>query len=70
MKADPKEVATQIRIMKNGKKKVCDWSEWLSVQQVKSYFSHLSVLQKRGSLIEHNQEEEDEEIEVMEEAIR
>ena len=42
-------------------------------QQVKSYFSRLSVLQKRGKLklINHGKEEEEnEEIEMMEEALK
>ena len=66
-KADPKEVTARIRNIRRGKKKILDRSEWLSVQQVKSYFSRLSVLQKRGKLklIKHGKEEEEnEEIEV------
>ena len=71
-KADPKEVAARIRNIRRGKKKIFDRSEWLSVQQVKSYFSRLSVLQKRGKLklIKHGKEEENEEIEMMEEALK
>ena len=71
-KADPKEVAARIRNIRRGKK-IFDRFEWLSVQQVKSYFSRLSVLQKRGKLklIKHGKEEEEnEEIEMMEEALK
>ena len=73
IKADPKEVANRIRILRHGKKKVFDRSEWLSVQQIKSYFSRLSVLQKRGKLklTEYGQEEEEnEEVKMMEEALK
>ena len=72
-KADLKEVAARIRNIRRGKKKIFDRSEWLSAQQVKSYFSRLSVLQKRGKLklINHGKEEEEnEEIKMMEEALR
>ena len=70
IKADPKEVAARIRCTRNGKKKVFDRSEWLSVQQVKSYFSRLSVLQRKGILIDDNEEEQNEEVEMIEEEIR
>ena len=70
IKADPKEVAARIRCTRNGKKKVFDRSEWLSVQQVKSYFSRLSVLQRKGILIDDNEEEQNEEVEMFEEEIR
>jgi hypothetical protein len=53
--------------VRKGQKKVFDKSEWLSTQQVKSYFSRLSVQQRKGSL---KQDEEEEDIEMMEEAIR
>jgi hypothetical protein len=40
------------------------------VQQVKSYFSRLSVLQRKGILIDDNEEEQNEEVEIIEEEIR
>jgi hypothetical protein len=40
------------------------------VQQVKSYFSRLSVLQRKGILIDDNEEEQNEEVEMIEEEIR
>lgn len=70
-KADPKEVASKIKTIKRGRKKLFDKSQWLTAQQVKSYFSRLSVLQKTGklSLTENEEEEEaDQEIEMMQEA--
>jgi hypothetical protein len=68
IKADPKEVSARMRSVRKGQKKVFDKSEWLSTQQVKSYFSRLSVQQRKGSLKQDEEEEED--IEMMEEAIR
>ncbi len=56
--------------MRNGKKKVFDKSEWLSVQQVKSYFSRLSVVQRKGILIDDNEEQQNQEVEMIEEEIR
>ncbi|CAB3989975.1 Transposon TX1 uncharacterized 149 kDa [Paramuricea clavata] len=70
IKADSKEVAARIRCIRNGKKKGFDKSEWLSVQQVKTYFSRLSVLQRKGILIDDNEEEQNEEVEMIEEEIR
>lgn len=68
-KTNPKEIAARIRNLRNGQKKVFNNFDWLSVQQVKSCFCHLSVLQKRGNLnlIEHDEKEE---VEMVEEALR
>lgn len=69
-KADPKEVSTRIKHMKRKGKKVFDKSQWLSAQQVKSYFSRLSVLQRSGKLKDHQgDEDEDQEIDMLEDAI-
>ena len=71
-KADPADVATQIKSMRSsdGKQKLFDKSQWLSAQQIKNYFSRLSVLNKGGKLLlPQSEEEEDEDAAMIEEAL-
>ena len=79
IKADPKEVSAQMRSVRKRQKRLFDKSEWLTTQQVKSYFSRLSVQQRKGCLKQDKKEEQEEEddhdeeeedIEMMEEAMR
>ena len=68
-KANPSDVSSAIKSLKteDGKSKLFERSEWLTAQQVKSYFSRLSVLNKCGTLYACNTDNED--IDVLEEAL-
>ena len=58
-KLNPAEVSSQLRNMRTTDgNKIFHWSEWLTTQQITSYFSRLSILQRSGRLVE-NEEEED-----------
>lgn len=68
-KANPSDVSSGIKSLKtdDGKSKLFECSDWLTAQQVKSYFSRLSVLNKCGKL--HADDIADDEIQVLEEAL-
>ena len=71
-KADPAEVASKLRSVRTQDGgKMFQRSEWLTVQQVKSYFSRLSVLHRSGrfSRNKENKEDDVEEIVMLEEAL-
>jgi len=68
IKANAKDVSQRIKSMKKDGKKMFEKSEWLSTQQVKSYFSRLTALLRRGKLANH-EDEDDGDIEVFEEAM-
>ena len=69
IKADTKEVSQRMKHMKVGGKKVFDKSQWLSQQQVKSYFSRLTSLLKSGKLRNNVDEAEEGDVEMLEEAV-
>lgn len=68
-KANPSEVSSQLRKIRtpNGEKRF-KRSEWLTVQQITSYFSHLTVLQKSGRMVE-NEDDDAEDVTMFEEAL-
>lgn len=68
-KANPSEVSSQLRKIRtpNGEKRF-KRSEWLTVQQITSYFSRLSVLQKSGRMVE-NEDDDAEDVTMFEEAL-
>ena len=73
-KADPSDVSSRMKSLKtnDGKKRLFDRSDWLTAQQVRSYFSRLSVLQKCGKLQAcdgDDDDDDDDEIEALEEAL-
>ena len=71
-KADPVEVTSKLRSVRTQDGgKMFQRSEWLTVQQVKSYFSRLSVLQRSGRFSRNKEDKEDdvEEIVMLEEAL-
>lgn len=59
-KANPTEVSSLLRKMKtpNGEKRF-QRSEWLTVQQITSYFSRLSVLHRSGRTLESAEDDEE-----------
>ncbi|XP_078382539.1 uncharacterized protein LOC144665220 [Oculina patagonica] len=69
-KANPKEVSSQLRTMRtpDGKKRF-QRSYWLTVQQITSYFSRLSVLHRSGRILESAEDVDDEEVAMIEEAL-
>lgn len=68
-KANPSDVSSAIKSLKteDGKSKLFERSEWLTAQQVKSYFLRLSVLNRCGKLGACNTDDED--IDMVEEAL-
>lgn len=68
-KANPSEVSSQLRKIRtpNGQKRF-KRSEWLTVQQITSYVSRLSVLQKSGRMVE-NEDDDAEDVTMFEEAL-
>lgn len=71
-KADPSDVSSRIKSLKtnDGKKRLFDRSDWLTAQQVRSYFSRLSVLQRCGKLQTCGEDDDDDdEIKALEEAL-
>jgi hypothetical protein len=60
-KAHPSEVSSQMRSMRSadGKKKMFSQSEWLTVQQITSYFSRLNTLYKSGTIADHDEDDDE-----------
>ena len=69
-KANPLEVSSQLRKIRtpNGEKRF-KRSEWLTVQQVTSYFSRLSVLHKSGRIVENEDDDDAEDVAMLKEAL-
>ena len=69
-KLNPAEVSSQLRNMRTTDgNKMFHRSEWLTAQQITSYFSRLSILQRSGRLVE-NEEEEDEEVAMIDDVLQ
>ena len=43
----------------DGKKKMFSQSEWLTVQQITSYFSRLNTLYKSGTIVDHDEDDDE-----------
>lgn len=70
-KADPSDVSSRMKTLRtdDGKKRLFERSDWLTVQQVKSYFSRLSVLNKCGKLHQCDAVTDDDEIDMLVEVL-
>ena len=69
-KANPLEVSSQLRKIRTPNvEKRFKRSEWLTVQQVTSYFSRLSVLHKSGRIVENEDDDDAEDVAMLKEAL-
>ena len=69
-KVNPANLSAQLRSVRNPNgRKMFKKSEWLTAQQVTSYFSHLSVLYRSGRFSRDAEDKDVEEIAMLEEAL-